>query len=51
MMKIKGCGTALVTPFKDGKVDFESYKSWCEGRWRPAFIFLCLSEPPQRPRA
>lgn len=26
-MNIKGCGTALVTPFKDGKVDFEAYKS------------------------
>lgn len=25
-MKLKGCGTALVTPFKDGKVDFEAYK-------------------------
>lgn len=26
-MNIKGCGTALVTPFKDGKIDFEAYKS------------------------
>ena len=26
-MTIKGCGTALVTPFKDGKVDYEAYKS------------------------
>ena len=26
-MNIKGCGTALVTPFKDGKVDYEAYKS------------------------
>ena len=24
-MKIRGCGTALVTPFRDGKVDFEAY--------------------------
>ena len=25
-MKLKGCGTALATPFKDGKVDFEAYR-------------------------
>ena len=25
-MTLKGCGTALVTPFKNGKVDFEAYK-------------------------
>jgi 4-hydroxy-tetrahydrodipicolinate synthase len=24
-MLLKGCGTALVTPFKDGKVDYETY--------------------------
>ena len=24
-MTIRGCGTALVTPFRDGKVDFEAY--------------------------
>ena len=26
-MRLHGCGTALVTPFKDGKVDYEAYKS------------------------
>ena len=25
-MTLKGCGTALATPFKNGKVDFEAYK-------------------------
>ncbi|MBR1927687.1 MAG: 4-hydroxy-tetrahydrodipicolinate synthase [Bacteroidales bacterium] len=25
-MILKGCGTALATPFKDGEVDFEAYK-------------------------
>ena len=25
MIELKGCGTALVTPFKDGEVDYESY--------------------------
>lgn len=25
-MELRGCGTALATPFKDGKVDFEAYK-------------------------
>ncbi len=25
-MTLRGCGTALATPFKDGKVDFEAYK-------------------------
>ena len=25
-MLLKGCGTALATPFKNGKVDFEAYK-------------------------
>ncbi len=24
---LKGCGTALVTPFKDGKVDYDAYRS------------------------
>ena len=26
-MRLHGCGTALVTPFKDGKIDYEAYKS------------------------
>ena len=25
-MELKGCGTALATPFRDGKVDFEAYR-------------------------
>jgi len=25
MLKLRGCGTALVTPFKNGEVDYESY--------------------------
>lgn len=27
MITLKGCGTALVTPFKDGEVDYEAYAS------------------------
>ncbi len=27
MIELKGCGTALVTPFVDGEVDYESYAS------------------------
>ena len=26
-MELKGCGTALATPFRNGKVDFEAYKN------------------------
>lgn len=26
-MRLKGCGTALVTPFRDGAVDYEAYKA------------------------
>lgn len=26
MIKLEGCGTALATPFKDGKVDYEAYE-------------------------
>ena len=25
-MRLKGCGTALATPFKDGRVDYEAYR-------------------------
>ncbi|MBR4755656.1 MAG: 4-hydroxy-tetrahydrodipicolinate synthase [Bacteroidales bacterium] len=25
-MELRGCGTALATPFRDGKVDYEAYK-------------------------
>jgi len=27
MIEIKGCGTALVTPFKDGAIDYETYRA------------------------
>ena len=25
--KLKGCGTALITPFKDGEVDYDAFAS------------------------
>ena len=37
---LKGCGTALVTPFKDGAVDYDSYKSCVERQVRSGVDFL-----------
>lgn len=39
-MNIKGCGTALVTPFKDGKVDYEAYKSLVRRQVEAGIHFL-----------
>lgn len=37
---LKGCGTALVTPFRDGAVDYDSYKSCVERQVRSGVDFL-----------
>lgn len=39
-MKLKGCGTALVTPFKEGKVDFEAYKAMVRRQVEAGVHFL-----------
>lgn len=39
-MKLKGCGTALVTPFKEGKVDFEAYKAMVRRQVEAGIHFL-----------
>ena len=41
MTEIKGCGTALVTPFTtDGKVDFEAYKQFIQWQIESGIDFL-----------
>lgn len=39
-MRLQGCGTALVTPFKDGKVDFEAYKAMVRRQVEAGVHFL-----------
>lgn len=39
-MKLKGCGTALVTPFKNGKVDYEAYKALVRRQVEAGIHFL-----------
>ncbi len=39
-MRLKGCGTALVTPFKEGKVDFEAYKAMVRRQVEAGVHFL-----------
>lgn len=39
-MRLKGCGTALVTPFTDGKVDYDSYKSMVARQVKAGVHFL-----------
>lgn len=37
---LKGCGTALVTPFRNGEVDYESYASLVDAQVRGGVDFL-----------
>jgi dihydrodipicolinate synthase len=39
-MIIRGCGTALVTPFRDGKVDFEAYGKMVRRQGEAGIDFL-----------
>lgn len=39
-MIIRGCGTALVTPFRDGKVDFEAYEKMVRRQVEAGIDFL-----------
>lgn len=37
---LKGCGTALVTPFRNGKVDYDTYRKLVERQVRSGIDFL-----------
>jgi len=39
-MLLKGCGTALVTPFREGEVDFEAYAALIDRQVREGVDFL-----------
>lgn len=39
-ISLKGCGTALVTPFKDGEVDYEAYASLIDRQYDAGVDFL-----------
>jgi len=39
-MILKGCGTALLTPFKDGKVDFEAFRAMTRRQVESGVDFL-----------
>ena len=38
--KLYGCGTALVTPFRDGKVDYDAYAALVDRQIRAGIHFL-----------
>ncbi len=40
MKTLKGCGTALVTPFRDGKVDYEAYAALIDYQVKGGVDFL-----------
>jgi len=40
MIQLKGCGTALVTPFKDGEVDYDAYTALIERQVEGGVDFL-----------
>lgn len=40
-LKLKGCGTALVTPFKDGQVDYEAYAALIDRQVAAGVQFFC----------
>lgn len=37
---LKGCGTALITPFKDGKVDYEAFAALVDRQVEAGIDFL-----------
>lgn len=39
-LRLRGCGTALVTPFKNGAVDYDSYKNLLERQINAGIHFL-----------
>ena len=39
-MELKGCGTALATPFRNGKVDFEAYRTLVKRQVESGIHFL-----------
>ncbi len=39
-MELRGCGTALATPFRDGKVDYEAYKRLVQRQVAEGIDFL-----------
>lgn len=39
-MELKGCGTALATPFRNGKVDFEAYRTLVKRQVEAGIHFL-----------
>ena len=39
-MELKGCGTALATPFKNGKVDYEAYRTLVKRQVEAGIHFL-----------
>lgn len=39
-LKLTGCGTALLTPFKDGKVDYEAFAATVDRQVRAGIHFL-----------
>ena len=40
MIELKGCGTALVTPFKDGEVDYDAYAAFIDRQVDAGVDFL-----------
>ena len=40
MIQLKGCSTALLTPFRDGKVDFEAYRASVQRQSKAGVDFL-----------
>ena len=40
MLDLRGCGTALVTPFRNGEVDYETYASLVDRQVRGGVDFL-----------
>ena len=39
-LELKGCGTALITPFRDGAVDYEAFRSLVKRQIKCGIDFL-----------